>query len=168
MYGSVPVTNFIGSLTNGHAATLNTTGTTTAATTARHCRFSSGSNSSGPRSGLTTRESPIATPAHHSWFLFPSSSHRKNSTSSSRMQPLILPKTSVLTTLSVQNIATSKAGKATDANENLNSRTSRHAAITMAIALNVMNQYRDASTGRYPNGHMSSMAPGGYRKCGST
>ena len=89
---------------------------------------------------MTTSDSPIATPAHHWWLTLPSSSQRKNSTSSSRMQPLMLPKTSVLTTLSVQNIATSRAGKATDANENLNSRTSRHAAMMMAIVLNVMNQ----------------------------
>src|SRR3954452_13019529 len=142
MYGSVPVTNFIGSLTTGHAATLTTTGTTTAATTARHCRFSSGSNSSGPRSGLTTSESPIATPAHHWWLTLPSSSQRKNNTSSSRMQPLMLPKTSVFTTLSVQNIATRRAGNATDVNENLNSRTSKHAAMMIAIVLKVMNQYR--------------------------
>jgi hypothetical protein len=33
----------------------------------------------------------------------------------------------------------------------------------MAIVLKVMNQYRDASTGRYPNGAMSSVPPGGYR-----
>src|SRR6476619_2613858 len=140
MYGSVRVTKFIGSLINGHAAMLNASGTTIAAMTARHCRFSSGSKSSGPRSGFTTSDSPIATPAHHSWFTLPSSNQRKNNTSSSKMQPLMLPKTNVLTTLSVQNIATSRAGKATDANENLNSRTSRHAAMMMAIVLNVMNQ----------------------------
>src|SRR3977135_1482305 len=148
MYGSVPVTKFIGWLTNGHATALNTNGTSNAGTRTRHWRFNNGSNSSGPRSGLTTSDSPIATPAHHWWFTLPSSSPRKNNTSSSRMQPLMLPKTSVLTTLSVQNIATIKAGRATDASEYLNSRTSRHAAMMMAIVLKVMNQYRDASTGR--------------------
>src|SRR3954453_14062000 len=140
MYGSVRVTKFIGSLINGHAAMLNTSGTMIAATTARHCRFSSGSNSSGPRSGLTTSESPIATPAHHWWLTLPSSSQRKNNTSSSRMQPLMLPKTSVLATLSVQNIATSRAGNAADVQENLKSCTSKTAAIMIAIVLNVMNQ----------------------------
>jgi hypothetical protein len=48
----------------------------------------------------------------------------------------------------VQNIATIRAGKATDASEYLNNRTSKHAAMTMAIVLMVINQYRDASTGR--------------------
>src|SRR5262245_48112828 len=148
MYGRVRVTKFIGSLISGHAAALNTSGTTNAVTRVRHWRFSSGSSSSGPRSGLTTSDSPIATPAHHWWLTLPSSSQRKNNTSSSRMQPLTLAKTSVLTTLSVQNIATSSAGTATDAHENLNTCTSTNAAMMMASVLKVMNQYRDASTGR--------------------
>jgi hypothetical protein len=74
---------------------------------------------------LTTSVNPIATPAHHWWDTLPSSSHRKNSTSRRRMQPLILPKTSVLTTLSVQNIAVSRAGSATELNLYPNSRTRR-------------------------------------------
>jgi hypothetical protein len=150
----VPVTQFIGSFTRNLATGLSiatrlkATGTATAVTSGRHCLFSTGNNSSGNNRGLTTTVNPIAAPAHHSWFCLPSSSQRKNNTSSSRMQPLMLPKTSVLTTLSVQNIATSKAGRATDAHENLNSFTSRNAAMMMAIVLNVMNQYREASTGR--------------------
>ncbi|CKR08244.1 Uncharacterised protein [Mycobacterium tuberculosis] len=59
------VKKLIGSLTSGSAATLTTTGTTTAATRARHWRFSSGSNNSGPSRGLRTRVSPIARPPHH-------------------------------------------------------------------------------------------------------
>ena len=50
----------------------------------------------------------------HSVFSEPSSSQRKNSTSSSRMQPLMLVKTSVLVTVSVQNMASSRAGAATE------------------------------------------------------
>src|ERR1700752_2732010 len=110
MYGSVRVMKFIGSETRGHAATLNTTGTAMAVTTARHCRFSSGSNSSGASTGLTTSDNPIDTPAHHWWLTLPSRIQRKNSTSNSSTQPLMLPNTSVLITLSVQNIATSTAG----------------------------------------------------------
>ena len=60
-------------------------------------------------------------PANHWRFSRPSSSHRKNSTSQSRMHPLMFVNTSVLVTLSVQNIASSRAGAATEASENLNS-----------------------------------------------
>ena len=35
--------------------------------------------------------------------------------------------------------------------------------MTIATVLMVMNQYREASTGRYPNGAISSVPPGGYR-----
>src|SRR5262245_32960875 len=119
MYGSVRVMKSIGSVINGHAAMLNTSGTTTAVTSVRHWRFSNGNKSSGPRRGFTTNDSPIATPAHHLWLTLPSSSQRKNNTSSSRMQPLTLAKTSVLTTLSVTNIPTRRAGTATDVHENL-------------------------------------------------
>ena len=108
------VTKFIGSAISGHAAALNTTGTTNAATSARHCRLSRGRRSNGASSGLTTRVSPMLIPASHSWLRLPSSSHRKNNTSSSSMTPLMLPKTSVLVTLSVQNIASSRAGAATE------------------------------------------------------
>ena len=97
---------------------------------------------------MTTSVNPIATPAHHSWFLFPSSSHRKNNTSSSSTQPLMLPKTSVFVTFSVQNMASSRAGAATEASENLKSRNRKYAASTIASVLKKMNQYRDASTGR--------------------
>ncbi len=64
------------------------------------------------------------------------------------MMPLMFAKTSVLTTASVQNIAASNAGNATERAENLNSRISRYAASTIATVLKKMNQYRDASTGR--------------------
>jgi len=64
------------------------------------------------------------------------------------MQPLMLAKTSVLMTDSVQNIATSSAGNATEPMLNLNNRTRRYAARIIATVLKKMNQYRDASTGR--------------------
>ena len=64
------------------------------------------------------------------------------------MMPLMFAKTNVLTTASVQNIAASSAGKATDVIENLNSRTRKYAAKIIATVLKKMNQYRDASTGR--------------------
>ena len=88
-------------------------------TSARHWRFSKGNNSSGPSTGLSTSVSPMARPAHH-WgltlfVLEPSSNHRMNRTSSSRMQPLILVNTSVLVTVSLQNMASSRAGAATEA-----------------------------------------------------
>ena len=60
----------------------------------------------------------------------------------------MLVNTSVLVTLSVQNIASSRAGAATDASVNLNSRSRKYAASRIAMVLKVMNQYRDASTGR--------------------
>src|ERR1700726_1622645 len=114
MYGIVLVTKSIGSLTRGQAATLMTAGTTNAGTSARHWRLSRGSNSSGASTGLSVSVNPIANPAHHWCLTFPSSSQRKNSTSASRTQPLMLVNTSVLVTLSVQNMASSRAGAATD------------------------------------------------------
>ena len=64
------------------------------------------------------------------------------------MMPLMFAKTNVLTTASVQNIAASSAGNATEVTVNLNSRISRYAAKIIATVLKKMNQYRDASTGR--------------------
>ena len=125
MYRAVRRTKFIGSLTSGHATTLNSNGTPKAGISARHCRFSNGSNNSGANEGLMTSVSPTATPASHWWLTLPSSSHRKNSTSHSRMQPLMFVNTRVLVTLSVQNIASSSAGAATEASVNLNRRSSR-------------------------------------------
>src|ERR1700742_4068130 len=116
MYGSVLVTKSIGSLTKGQAAMLMTAGTTNAGTSVRHWRFSSGSKSSGPSTGLSVSVSPITNPGHHWCPTFPFSSHRKKSTSASRTQPLIFVNTNVLDTLSVQNIASSSAGAATDDN----------------------------------------------------
>ena len=60
----------------------------------------------------------------------------------------MLPKTSVLTTLSLMNIATRRAGSATESNLKPNRRIRKYAARMIAIVLKVMNQYRDASTGR--------------------
>ena len=59
------MTKSIGSLTNGQAAMLMTTGTTNAGTSARHWRFSKGSNSRGPSTGLSVSVRPITNPAHH-------------------------------------------------------------------------------------------------------
>src|SRR5690348_12532288 len=153
----------MGSLTNGHAATLTTTGTAMAGTSARHWRFSSGSNSSGPSTGLSVSVRPITKPAHHWRPALPSSSHRMNSTSASSTQPLMFVNTSVLVTLSVQNMASSSAGAATEDSVNLNIRSSRYQAIKMATALIRMNTYRDGVKGRYPNGAINSVPPGGYR-----
>ncbi|SHT88799.1 Uncharacterised protein [Mycobacteroides abscessus subsp. abscessus] len=94
-----------------------------AAANTRHWRFNSGSNSRGASSGLITSVRPMATPANHSDFLVPCSNQRKNSTSSSSTTPLMLVKTSVLVTLSVQNMASSSAGAATEASVKLNSRS---------------------------------------------
>lgn len=55
----------------------------------------------------------------------------------------MLVKTSVLVTLSVQNIASSRAGAATDDSVNLNNRSSRYQAIRMATVLIRTNRYRD-------------------------
>ena len=125
-----------------------TAGTTNAGTSARHWRFSSGSNSSGASTGLSTSVSPIAKPAHHWCPTFPSSSQRKNSTSASRTQPLMLVNTSVLVTLSVQNMASSSAGAATEDSVNLNNRSSRYQASRMATVLIRMNRYRDGEKDR--------------------
>ena len=108
------VTKFIGSLTNGHAARLTTTGITKAGTSVRHCRFSSGNNSSGASTGLSVSVRPIAIPAHHCRLILPSSSQRRSSISASSTQPLMLVNTRVLVTVSVQNIASSRAGAATE------------------------------------------------------
>lgn len=108
------VTKSIGSLTNGHAAALTTTGITKAGTSVRHWRFSTGSNSNGNSTGLSVSVRPIATPAHHCRPIRPSSSHRRNSISASSTQPLMLVNTSVLVTVSVQNMASSSAGAATE------------------------------------------------------
>ena len=148
MYGTVRVTKLIGSLISGHATTLNTRGTAKAVTRARHCRLTKGSRSRGASRGLTTSVSPIDTPAHHSWLRFPSSSQRRNSTSNNRMTPLMLPNTKVLVTFSVQNIASSSAGAATEARVKLNSRSRKYPASTIATVLKKMNQFRDASSGR--------------------
>jgi hypothetical protein len=61
------------------------------------------------------------------------------------MHPLILVNTRVLVTDSVQNIATSRAGSATEVSGNLNSFTSRQAARMMARVLMRMNQLRAAN-----------------------
>ncbi len=82
----------------------------------------------------------MATPAHHWSLTLPDSSQRKNSTSASRMQPLMLVKTSVLVTDSVRNIAVSRAGSATEVNEKPNNRTSRQAAAMIATVLAATNQ----------------------------
>ena len=140
-------TKFIGSDTRGHAAALNTNGTANAVTNTRHCLFSSGRRSSTASTGLTTSDRPIATPAHHWSPTFPDSSQRKNSTSASRTQPLILVKTMVLVTDSVQNIASSSAGSATDVSEKPNSRTNRQAAMIIATVLIATNQLWEAKTG---------------------
>src|SRR5580692_3937145 len=163
MYGSVLVTKSIGSLTKGHAARLTTTGTTIAGTSVRHWRLSRGNRSSGPSTGLSVSVSPMTKPAHHWCPTFPSSSHPRNSTSASSTQPLMLVNTSVLVTLSVQNMASSRAGAATEDTVNLNNRSSRYQAIRMATVLIRMNKYRDGENGRYPNGAISSVPPGGYR-----
>ena len=163
MYGTVLRTKPIGSADSGQATALKTRGTANAATRARHCRFSRGSSSRTPSSGLSTSVRPMAAPASHSWFFLPSSSQVKNSTSASRMQPLTLVKTSVLVTDSVQYMASRRAGNATDVNENLNSRTRRQAAMMIAIELMATNQNRDANSGRNPNGDSSRVPPGGYR-----
>ncbi len=60
----------------------------------------------------------------------------------------MLVKTSVLVTDSVQNIASSRAGAATELRLNLNIRNSRYAAATMAALLIAMNRYRDSANGR--------------------
>ena len=111
------VTKLPDSATSGQASALNATGTANAITRVRHCRLSNGISSSTASTGLTTRDSPIARPASHSSRLLPDSSHRKNNTSASRMQPLILVKTNVLVTDSVTNMAASKAGSATEVSE---------------------------------------------------
>ena len=72
-------------------------------------------------------------------------------------------KTKVLVTDSVQYMASSRAGNATDVSENLNSRTRRQAAMMIATELIATNQNRDANSGRKPNGDSSSVPPGGYR-----
>ena len=137
---------FIRSLTSGQATTLNATGTPTPAIRVRHCRFSKGSSSNTASTGLTTSERPIAMPANQCRLTRPSSIQRRNSTSANRMQPLILVKTNVLVTDSVQNIASSSAGSATEVSGNLNSRTSRQAAAMMANVLIRMNQLRAANS----------------------
>src|ERR1700757_872085 len=161
MYGSVLVTKSIGSLTKGQAATLMITGTMNAGTSVRHWRFSSGSNSSGPSTGLSVSVRPITKPAHHWCPTFPSSSHRTKSTSASSTQPLMLVNTRVLVTLSVQNMASSRAGAATEESVNLNNRSSKYQAIRIATVLIRMNRYRDGVKDRYPNGAISSVPPGG-------
>ena len=75
----------------------------------------------------------------------------------------MLVNTSVLVTLSVQNMASSRAGAATEDSVNLNSRSSRYQAIRIATVLIRMNRYRDGVKDRYPNGAISSVPPGGYR-----
>ena len=75
----------------------------------------------------------------------------------------MLVKTSVLVTLSVQNMASSSAGAATEASVNLNSRSSRYQAIRIATVLIRMNRYRDGVKDKYPNGAISSVPPGGYK-----
>ena len=76
---------------------------------------------------------------------------------------MILVKTMVLVTDSVQNIASSSAGKATDVSENPNNRTNRQAATIIATVFITTNQLWDAKTGMYPNGAISNVPPGGYR-----
>src|SRR6516162_4596314 len=115
MYGSVLVTKSIGSLTKGQAAPLMTAGTTNAGTSARHW----------------CPTFPVSDP---------SNSQRKNNTSASSTQPLMLVNTSVLVTLSVQNMASSRAGAATDVSVNLNSRSIRYQAIRIATVLIRMNR----------------------------
>ena len=153
----------IGSADSGHATALNTTGTPNAATRGRHCRLSNGSSSNTIRTGLSTNVRPIATPASHWPRLVPRSNQVKNSTSASSTQPLTLVNTRVLVTDSVQNIASSSAGSATELSRNPKSRTSTHAATMIATVLMAMNQLRDANSGRKPNGASSSVPPGGYR-----
>ena len=75
----------------------------------------------------------------------------------------MLVNTSVLVTVSVQNMASSRAGAATEDSVNLNSRSIKYQAIRMATVLIRMNKYRDGAKGRYPNGAISSVPPGGYR-----
>ena len=65
MYGTVRRTQLMGSLTSGHATALNSSGTPKAGMSARHCRFSKGSNNSGASDGLITSVRPTATPANH-------------------------------------------------------------------------------------------------------
>ena len=73
----------------------------------------------------------------------------------------MLVNTSVLVTDSVQNIASSRAGSATEVSEKPNSRTSRQAATIIATVLKNTNQLCEAKTGRYPNGAISKVPPGG-------
>ncbi len=75
----------------------------------------------------------------------------------------MLVNTSVLVTVSVQNMASSRAGAATDDSVNLNIRSSRYQATRIATVLIRMNRARDGLKGRYPNGAISSVPPGGYR-----
>ena len=56
------------------------------------------------------------------------------------MQPLTLVKTSVLVTDSVQNIASSSAGAATEVRVKLNIFSSTYAAMTIAALFNAMNR----------------------------
>ena len=56
------------------------------------------------------------------------------------MTPLMLVKTSVLVTDSVQNIASSKAGAATEVSLKLNIRSSTYPASTMATLLTATNK----------------------------
>ena len=60
----------------------------------------------------------------------------------------MLVKTSVLVTDSVQNIASSRAGSATEVSEKPNSRTNRQAAMIIARVLKATNQLCEANTGR--------------------
>ena len=60
---------------------------------------------------------------------------------------MILVNTMVLVTDSVQNMASSSAGRATDVSEKPNNRTSRHAAMIIATVFRATNQLCDAKTG---------------------
>ena len=75
----------------------------------------------------------------------------------------MLVNTIVLVTDSVQNMASSSAGSATDVSEKPNSRTNRQAAMIIATVLIATNQLCEANTGMYPNGAINSVPPGGYR-----
>ena len=56
------------------------------------------------------------------------------------MQPLILVKTNVLVTDSVQNIASRSAGAATEVRVKLNIFSNTNAAMTIAALFNAMNR----------------------------
>ncbi len=73
----------------------------------------------------------------------------------------MLVNTRVLVTDSVQNIASSRAGSATDDSAKPNIRTRRQAAMIIATVLKNTNQLCEANTGRYPNGAISRVPPGG-------